>query len=126
MLPRRIPKRDERRATRWRSPAHCAWIRGFECLVCGSQTNIVAAHVRKGSYTGMGQKPDDWRTVPLCDGPHGNADSQLGCHDRQHIVGEVTFWSDAKINPEAAIEEFIKASPKRTDIERIRKERAGG
>jgi hypothetical protein len=122
ILPPRIPKHAT--LQRWRSPAHTAWIRGFACCVCGSFTNIAAAHVRLGSNAGMGLKPDDWRTVPLCDGPRSNIDRQLGCHNRQHIVGEQTFWSDAGKDPEALIEAFIKASPKRSEIERVRKERA--
>ncbi len=125
MLPRRIPK-PTKRATRWRSPAHTTWIRGFACCACGSATNIVAAHVRLGSHTGMSQKPDDWRTVPLCDGPHSNKDEQLGCHDRQHAVGEKTFWLNAKIDVEALIAEFIKASPRRRQIEQEMRERTNG
>lgn len=121
-LPRRINK-TRPRSQRWRSPAHCSWIRGFACCVCGSETNIAAAHVRLGSHTGMGQKPDDWRVVPLCDGPKANNLEQLGCHNRQHITGEQTFWKGAAINPEVLIEEFIKASPKRAEIEPIRRER---
>ncbi len=125
MLPRRIPKQSKR-ALRWRSPAHTSWVRGFACCVCGSMTNIEAAHVRLGSNTGLGQKPDDWRTVPLCAGPHSNADGQLGCHNRQHVIGEATFWLNAKIDPEALIRELIAASPKRADIERTKRERANG
>jgi len=119
-LPRRIPK-GPKRASRWRSLAHCAWIRGFACCVCGSATNIEAAHVRLGSKCGMGQKPDDWRTVPLCAGPHSNIAGQLGCHDRQHIIGEQTFWHGRDV--EALIAEFIKASPRRAQIETEMRER---
>ena len=120
MLPRRIPK-PSRRATRWRSQAHCAWIRGFACCVCGSMTNIVAAHYRLGSHTGASQKPDDWRTLPMCDGPFSNAEGQLGCHDRQHLVGEQTFWKGRDV--EALIAEFCKASPRAAQIRQAQRER---
>jgi hypothetical protein len=119
-LPRRIPL-PAKRDGRWRSPAHTKWIAGFACVICGSMRNTVAAHVRLGSHAGMGMKPDDWRCVPLCDGPHSNADGQLGCHDRQHIVGEETFWKGRDV--EAMIEEFIAASPKRADIRAAQRER---
>lgn len=127
MLPRRIPK-PAKRATRWRSLAHCAWVRGFACCVCGSTTNIQVAHVRLGSGAGIAQKPDDWRTVPLCGGPHSNIEGHLGCHDRQHIVGEATFWTNKqglynKVDPEALIAELIKASPRRAQIEQEMRER---
>lgn len=124
-LPRRIPK-PAKRATRWRSPAHTTWVRGFACCVCGSMTNIEAAHVRLGSNTGLGQKPDDWRTVPLCAGPHADIDGMLGCHNRQHVIGEATFWRGASVDQEALIRELIAASPKHQEIERIQRERDNG
>jgi hypothetical protein len=37
----------------------------------------------------MGRKPSDRYTVPLC----------RRCHDRQHQVGEVTFWGQLGIDP---------------------------
>ena len=122
MLPPRIPKKAKRES-RWRSPAHLTWIRGFTCCVCGSDIKIEAAHVRLGSNTGLGQKPDDWRAVPLCG---ATACGSLGCHPQQHYVGESTFWKTAKIDPEAMIAAFIKASPKRAEIERVMKERNDG
>lgn len=130
MLPPRISKKPKR-ATRWRSPAHTTWIRGFACAVCGSTTNIAAAHVRLGSHTGLSQKPDDWRTVPLCDGSNANSRGQLGCHDRQHMRGERSFWASPgedgrgpAIDVEDLIAALIGASPKRRDIEQIMRERA--
>lgn len=127
MLPRRIPK-EPKRASRWRSTAHRDFIREFACCLCGSRGNREVAHVRMNSGAGMGQKPDDWRTVPLCAGPKANIDEQLGCHNRQHIIGEPEFWREycAKHGQtvEHLIDEFIAASPKRAEIERIRKERA--
>jgi len=126
MLPRRIPK-EAKRESRWRSPAHTTFVRGFACAMCGSTVNIEAAHVRMGSGAGIGQKPDDWRTVPLCAGPNANIDRQLGCHNRQHIIGEPTFWLQYEQAHGQTVEqllgELIKASPKRVEIGAIRKER---
>jgi hypothetical protein len=39
-------------------------------------------------------------------------------------MGEESFWKDRDV--EALIAEFIKASPKRREIEQIRRERADG
>lgn len=129
MLPRRIPK-EPKRASRWKSIAHRDFVRGFACAMCGSMTGVIPAHVRIGSGAGMGQKPDDWRTAPLCDGPNANADEQLGCHNRQHALGERTFWDQYEKQHGQTVEqllsEIIAASPKRAEIERIRKERANG
>lgn len=72
---------------------------------------IEVAHVRMGSGAGIGQKPDDFRTVPLCREHHA----------RQHEVGERTFWAGVDI--EGLIEAFAKASPKAADIRRVRAER---
>ena len=65
---------------------------------------IQVAHVRLGSGAGMGEKPDDWRTVPLC----------AAHHTRQHEVGERTFW--AGIDVEHLIDSFCNASPKAQEI----------
>lgn len=121
-LPPRIAK-EPRHSGRWRSPAHRAFVRSHACCVCLSRTNRVFAHVRLGSRAGIGEKPDDWRGVSLCDGPNSNIDGQLGCHNRQHIVGERTFWDGAKIDVEELIAEFIKASPRRAQIEQAMRER---
>jgi hypothetical protein len=45
--------------------------------------------VRCGTDGGMGYKPSDRYTVPLC----------LNCHFMQHEVGELTFWSVCRIDP---------------------------
>jgi hypothetical protein len=125
-LPRRIPK-ERKRSDRWRSPAHCTWIRGFACCNCGSTTNVIVAHVRIGSHTALGAKPDDWRTVPLCDGPWSGIDGQPGCHNRQHDIGERTFWNDyagAKGQTiDQLLDELAKASPRAAEIRNIQRER---
>ena len=105
MLPPAIP-RPPKRASRWKSQAHLAFVRSRACSVCGSTVNIEAAHVRLGSGAGIGQKPDDFRAVSLCH----------VCHGVQHMTGEATFWKDANIDPELLIEAFIQASPKRREI----------
>jgi hypothetical protein len=115
-LPARIPKKAKR-ASRWRSQAHCTFVRSFACSVCGETANIEVAHVRLGSGAGIGQKPDDWRTVSLCGGI-------VGCHTRQHRVGEATFWRGRDV--ETLICEFIADSPRRAQIAQAQRERANG
>ncbi len=125
-LPARIPK-EAKRESRWRSPAHTTFVRGYACAMCGSKTNREAAHVRMGSGAGMGQKPDDWRTVPLCKGPYANIEGLLGCHDRQHIIGEPEFWRQYEEGHgqtvEQLLDELCAASPKRAEISRAKRER---
>jgi len=117
MLPARIPKKPKRE-TRWRSQAHCTFVRSHACSACGSTAAIEVAHVRNGSGAGMGQKPDDWRTVSLCH----------ECHAEQHSVGEESFWTLFRctrgITVYDLIEAFCKASPKASEIKRIRQEAA--
>jgi hypothetical protein len=110
MFLQRIPKKP-RRASRWKSQAHLGHVRKHACVNCGSVVNIEAAHVRMGSGAGIGTKPDDWRTVSLCQFHHA----------QQHRVGEETFWRGFDV--EALIAEFIKASPKKHEIEKVMKER---
>lgn len=110
-LPRRIPK-PAKRASRWRSQAHCNFVRSHECCVPGCTARpIEVAHVRKGSGAGIGQKPDDFRTVSLCQFHH----------HRQHSIGEEAFWRG--IDVEGLIVEFCHASPKAAEIRRIQQER---
>ena len=129
MLPRRTSVAT-RRSLRWRSPAHTKWVSGFACCMCGSATNVVAAHVRIGSDAGMGRKPSDWFTAPLCDGPRANNLQQLGCHNVQHAIGEETFWLRYEGQHGQTIgqllDELAKASPKAREIAAVKAERADG
>lgn len=110
MLPPRIPKKAKR-ASRWRSQAHCNFVRSHACCVCRDTAAIEVAHVRIGSGAGIGQKPDDWNTVSLC----------RDCHSEQHRIGERTFWQDRDVR--GMIDAFCKASPKRAEINAIRSTR---
>ena len=110
-LPPRIPKK-QKRASRWRSQAHCNHVRSHACSGCGIEQSIEVAHVRVGSGAGTGQKPDDWRAVSLC----------KWCHQSQHSIGERTFWGEVDV--EALVEHFIRTSPKRAEIEQVRRDRA--
>lgn len=113
MLPKRIPK-PAKRASRWRSPSHCSFVGSHACCACGSTAGIEVAHVRVGSGAGMGQKPDDWQTVSLC----------RDCHATQHKIGERSFEQQHGFSMTALAAEFAKASPKASEIARIKRERA--
>lgn len=112
-LPRKTPK-PAKRSTRWRSQAHCNHVRAHECSIgqCTSGEPTEVAHVRMDSGAGIGQKPDDWRTVSLC----------RFHHQQQHNVGERTFW--AGLDVERLIADFIASSPRKAEIERAMRERA--
>ena len=113
MMPPRKAKKTKR-STRWRSQAHCTFIRSHHCSIAGCMDMpIEVAHVRIGSGAGIGQKPDDHRTVPLC-ATH---------HRRQHEDGERTFW--AGIDVEALIDALCRASPKAAEIRAMKAERNG-
>lgn len=74
---------------------HLAFIRQLPCVICGDNTTTEAAHIRFASRragkraTGMGEKPDDCWTVPLC-GRH---------HREQHGMNELMFWTESEIDP---------------------------
>jgi hypothetical protein len=63
-----------------RNKAHLEFIRGLSCCVCG-RFPCDAAHVRSGTGGGMGIKPGDNFTIPMC----------RPCHQKQHYVGEKNF-----------------------------------
>lgn len=97
-LPPRLAKKPKGDG-RWKSQRHRNFVRDHACTVCHSGGPIEVAHVRIGSGAGMGQKPHDYRCVSLC----------RECHQRQHTVGERTFWHGRNI--EAIIEAFNRTSP---------------
>jgi hypothetical protein len=80
-----------------RDPDYLAMVRQCPCLCCGMEPSE-AAHVRFasaafGKASGLGKKPDDRFSAPLCAGCH-----RLG-RDAQHNRGEQAFWHALGINP---------------------------
>lgn len=93
-----------------RDAKHLAAIRQLPCLKCGMEDFSEAAHVRLQSAAfnkrgGIGVKPSDCWTVPLC----------AACHrtdaDAQHKIGELTFWARLGLNPLLVCEKLYQASP---------------
>lgn len=78
---------------------HLRSIRQLPCCVCGSHRNVEAAHLRMPSIqfgkaeAGIGAKPDDAWTTPLC------ADHHRLLPNSQHNIGEKKFWELHSINP---------------------------
>ena len=73
---------------------HLKFIRQLPCVVCGDNTTTEAAHIRHHDeraakrHVGLGEKPDDAWTVPLCG----------ACHRRQHTMNEREFWRGVKVD----------------------------
>lgn len=109
-LPPRLTRKQNRTA-RWKSPAHCNFVRDHHCVVpCSPARPIEVAHVRSGSDGGMGRKPSDWFTVSLC----------RDHHSEQHNIGEASFEQRHGIDLHELADAFAKASPKAPDIRRER------
>lgn len=83
-----------RRPNPKRSASHLDFIRSMPCCVCGHSPRSEAAHVRAGTDGGLGVKPSDRFTVPLC---HDH-------HRIQHTIGELAFWSQRGVDPTALAE----------------------
>jgi hypothetical protein len=58
----------------------------------------------------MGLKPGDYWTISLC----------RDCHSEQHRIGERSFEAKHGIDMKELARAFVKASPKRVDLERAR------
>lgn len=101
-----------------RDNKHLSFVRTLPCCVCLGMDTVQAAHIRKGvpleHKGGMGMKPSDCYTIPLCHHCHNN---------EQHSVGEQKFWIDMSFpirlaeklytitgNKEKAIHEIIRFS----------------
>ena len=82
------------RQPREKDNKHLDYIRSLPCCVCGG-IDTEAAHIRTGElvydkpHTGMGEKPSDKWTVPLCNRHHRE----------QHSMNEMDFWRCHGINP---------------------------
>lgn len=97
------------RQPREEDPAYLAYIRTLSCLVCLRSGPSDPAHLRSASLqyakrlTGMGEKPDDKWTLPLCR-PH---------HDEQHRQNELSWWASKGIpDPFGRAEELYAGRPK--------------
>lgn len=107
MLPRRIPSKSGKADAGKRSPAHRAWVRGFQCCVPGCDARpIECAHVRRANNSGIGFKPSDAFTVSLCREHHAESHR-----------GEQTFERAHGINLMELAEAFFRASPHRSKLD---------
>lgn len=83
------------RRPRQHCEAHLRYIRQLPCVICGNNIETEAAHIRFAREeigkrkVGVGEKPDDKWTVPLC-GKH---------HREQHQHGERAWWADRRLDP---------------------------
>ena len=77
--------------------SHLVYIRSLPCLICGRAPSE-AAHVRYSDARaakvnpGMGQKPEDRWTVPVCAEHHRGLQGQ-------HSSGEKAWWEGHRIDP---------------------------
>jgi len=82
----------EQRAPCVEDPAYLAWVREQRCVICGTDQNIEAAHLRVGSiphhktYGAMQMKSSDKWALPLC-AKH---------HREQHANGDEMLWWSSK------------------------------
>ena len=95
---RMVRKQVDRASAELHDYAHLAAVRELPCVRCGMEPAGEAAHIRHQSGThakfgGMGKKPADQWTVPLCGSCHRED------RDALHRVGEQTFFADLGINP---------------------------
>ncbi len=107
--------RDPRR----RDPAYMAWISELPCFACMVQGRVTwgvhVAHVRMAvaeagwRETGMGEKPSDRRTVPLCPNHHVHGKAA------QHNMGERRFWAELCICPSELVGELNTAFEKKAE-----------
>lgn len=96
-------KRPRLRRADARNPEHLAWIRSLPCAIRDgtSCTGSQAAHVRMNTGGGMGMKPPDRWTVPLC---HEH-------HHEQHQIGHAAFDAKYGVDLRALAEELSGRSP---------------
>jgi len=83
------------RQPRVKNDRHLKFVRGLPCLICATNMGVDAAHIRYSDHrvdkrsVGIGEKPDDIWTVPLC----------REHHTQQHSMNEREFWRVFGIDP---------------------------
>lgn len=88
-----------KRQPREHDKPYLAFVRRQPCMICGTTRAVEAAHVRSGypeagwRSTGMGEKPNDRRTLPLC------ADHHREGPKSQHAANERRWWNGHGIFP---------------------------
>ena len=100
---------------RIRNDKHLAFLRQLLCCICKDNTTVEAAHIRFSDArihkvnSGIGQKPDDFFTLPLC-GKH---------HREQHSMNEKLFWQQYGIDPVLLALAIFAVSGDAEEAERI-------
>ena len=97
-----MPSSPNQRKPRKRDKEHLAAVSLLPCAVpgCGREP-VHVAHIRYAdanegaSLCGKGQKPDDWRVLPLCPEHHMHGPQA------QHSMNEKMFWASHCIAPYA-------------------------
>jgi hypothetical protein len=69
----------------WRNSQYLAFVRSLPCCVCGGVTDSAHHIIGVGGMGGVGTKPGDEYTMPVCDGPEG-------CHGLIHRTP--SMWPD--------------------------------
>jgi hypothetical protein len=102
------PKRERPRSGIARGPQrewprHRAWLRRHQCCLLGMwcEGSTEVAHVRSAANAGIGLKPHDAFSVPLC----------RSHHQLQHQIGQESFQKHHKIDLLALAREFVRLSP---------------
>lgn len=109
------PAKHNKRPARDTNDKHLEAVRQCQCISCDRTNRIEAAHVRMSRpgkpNPGVGMKPDDKYTLPLCDVCHRTGPNA------QHEVGEIKFWAALNIDPLVICERLYAVSP---DVEKMR------
>ena len=85
----------KQRRQRIQSLGHIAFLHSLPCIACGNDLGSDAAHIRftdpraSKRNPGIGQKPSDMWTVPLC----------RVCHSKQHSMNERAYWAAVGVDP---------------------------
>lgn len=97
-----VPDAPRQRKPRRRDKDHLAAVSELPCAVPGcGRMPVHVAHLRYASAAdgaricGKGEKPDDWRVLPLCPEHHMHGPFA------QHAINEEAFWRGHGLNPYA-------------------------
>ncbi len=74
----------------FRSKPYLDWVKSLECCGCGAPADDAHHIIDSGFGGGMGTKPSDFQTIPLCRGCHTNLHENVKVWESIH--GSQSFF----------------------------------
>ena len=98
------PFRPDPKPITWKSAKYLKFVRNQPCIICGWKAEV--HHWKEKGYGGVGMKPDDFFSLPLCRLHHTSV----------HHHGKETFLKNHNIDIYKELFKILSEYIKQTDL----------